>query len=106
VLPDYAYFVREADEGVKAVAGLLLENQRSLFAHKGELILEKNKPRHAYYKALREKFFGDETPKEGWHVVIEGKTDLTPAEGGWMNYLLMDTAPATVLDLHLLPDKL
>ena len=107
LLPDYAHFVRKADEGVKAVAGLVLEKQRFLFAHYGEPILEKNKPRHTYYKMLREKIFGDETPKEGgWHFVIENKSDLTPAEQNWMNYLLMDTAPANSLELHRLADKL
>jgi hypothetical protein len=102
LLPDYTSFVRQADEGVKAVGGLLLEKQRFMFAQKGELILEKIKPMYAYHKVLRKKFFGDETPNDGWQVVIENKSDLTPAEQNWMNYLLMDTAPATVLDLHRL----
>lgn len=106
LLPDYARLVRKADAGVKAVGGLVLEKQRFSFAHNGKLILEELKPMHAYHKALREKYFGDETYQQGWHIVIESKTDLTPAERVCMNYLLMDTAPASTLDLHRLPDKL
>ena len=89
LLPDYFSFAREADAGVKAVGQIVLDTQRSWFAHKGELILEKVKPVREHGKALREKFFGDETPKGGWHTVIERKSDLLPAEEAWMSYLLM-----------------
>jgi hypothetical protein len=100
LLPDYSSFVREADDGVKAVARGVLENKKFHFAHHGELLLKEIRLTGEHHKSLREKFFGDVTPKGGWHSIIERKTDLTPGEEGWMGYLLMDTAPGTMLNWH------
>jgi len=98
LLPDYVSFVRTADDGVKAVAAVVLDKLKPHFKHHGELLLQKIAPVAEHRKALREKFFGDETPKGGWQFVIERQISLTPAEEAWMSYLRMETAPRSVCD--------
>ncbi|HVU95376.1 MAG TPA: hypothetical protein VHE34_09135 [Puia sp.] len=99
LMPDYHSFFHQADDGIKAVANLFLDYQRTWFAQKGERLLSELGRAGEQRKLLREKFFGDETRKGGWHFVMERKTDLTPAEEAWMSYLLMDTLPQTIEDL-------
>lgn len=91
VLPNYIFFIEQADEAVKAVATFLLKRFKGTIRSHTEFLKQKFAETGERWRILREKHFGDETKIAGWHFAIYPNHSLSDEEVAWMDYLLMDT---------------